>query len=145
MTDRQFWAKLDEISRKNNNDTLAVCKLIRKAYDEDRSLICGCIHTGPGIVNQLYKNIYENDPNLPGNRYMLCYTSMRLAYSDDMLNEPVEKLPVRAVVDNALNKKVIGGLVFNHHIADRIMICPKEFLEETTLVKAMQEVYGYKE
>ncbi len=31
----------------------------------------------------------------------------------------------------------VGGEVF-----DRVMICPKELLVETTLVKAMQEVYG---
>lgn len=142
MTDRQFWAKLDEISRKKKDDILAVCKLIRKAYDEDLSIICGCIHTTPDVVHQLYKNIDESNPDQPGNRFMLCYTSMRIACKDDMLTEPVERLLVRAVVDNALNKKVIGGLVFNHHDADRVMICPKEFLVETTLVKAMQEVYG---
>ena len=73
---------------------------------------------------------------------MLCFTSMSMARSDKMLTEPIETLPVRFVVDNALNKAVIGGLVFNHHDEDRIMICPKEFLSETTLMKAMEAVFG---
>ena len=142
MTDRQFWAKLDTFSKNNKDDILRLCKLIRQGYKEDLTMICGVLHTAPDTVHQLYINIDESNPMTPGNRLMLCFTSMSMARSNKMLTEPVETLPVRFVVDNALNKAVIGGLVFNHHDEERIMICPKELLAETTLVKAMQEVFG---
>ena len=118
MTNRQFWAKLDGFSKTKKDDVLGLCKLIRQGYKEDLTMICGVRHTAPDIVHQLYINIDESDPTIPGNRFMLCFTS------------------------NALNKAVIGGLVFNHHDEDRIMICPKEFLSETTLMKAMEAVFG---
>lgn len=142
MTNRQFWAKLDGFSKTKKDDVLGLCKLIRQGYKEDLTMICGVRHTAPDIVQQLYINIDESDPTIPGNRFMLCFTSMSMARSDKMLTEPIETLPVRFVVDNALNKAVIGGLVFNHHDEDRIMICPKEFLSETTLMKAMEAVFG---
>ena len=142
MTNRQFWAKLAGFSKTKKDDVLGLCKLIRQGYKEDLTMICGVRHTAPDIVHQLYINIDESDPTIPGNRFMLCFTSMSMARSDKMLTEPVETLPVRFVVDNALNKAVIGGLVFNHHDEDRIMICPKEFLSETTLMKAMEAVFG---
>ena len=142
MTNRQFWAKLDGFSKTKKDDVLGLCKLIRQGYKEDLTMICGVRHTAPDIVHQLYINIDERDPTIPGNRFMLCFTSMSMARSDKMLTEPIETLPVRFVVDNALNKAVIGGLVFNHHDEDRIMICPKEFLSETTLMKAMEAVFG---
>ena len=142
MTNRQFWAKLDGFSKTKKDDVLGLCKLIRQGYKEDLTMICGVRHTAPDIVHQLYINIDESAPTIPGNRFMLCFTSMSMARSDKMLTEPIETLPVRFVVDNALNKAVIGGLVFNHHDEDRIMICPKEFLSETTLMKAMEAVFG---
>lgn len=142
MTNRQFWAKLDGFSKTKKDDVLGLCKLIRQGYKEDLTMICGVRHTAPDIVHQLYINIDESAPTIPGNRFMLCFTSMSMARSDKMLTEPVETLPVRFVVENALNKAVIGGLVFNHHDEDRIMICPKEFLSETTLMKAMEAVFG---
>ena len=142
MTNRQLWAKLDGFSKTKKDDVLGLCKLIRQGYKEDLTMICGVRHTAPDIVHQLYINIDESAPTIPGNRFMLCFTSMSMARSDKMLTEPIETLPVRFVVDNALNKAVIGGLVFNHHDEDRIMICPKEFLSETTLMKAMEAVFG---
>ena len=145
MTDRQFWAKLDTFSKNKKDDILGICKLIRQGYKEDLTMICGVRHTAPDLVNQLYINLDESSPMTPGNRFMLCFTSISMARSDKMLTEPIETLPVRFVVDNALNKAVIGGLVFNHHDENRIMICPKEFLAETTLMKAMQAVFGDKD
>ena len=142
MTDRQFWAKLDTFSKNKRDDILGLCKLIRQGYKEDLTMICGVHHTAPDIVHQLYINMDESNPTLRGNRFMLCFTSMSMARADKMLTEPVETLPVRFVVDNALNKAVIGGLVFNHHDENRIMVCPKDFLVESTLLKAMQEVFG---
>ena len=142
MTDRQFWAKLDTFSKKKRDDVLGLCKLIRQGYKEDLTMICGVQHTAPDIVHQLYINMDESNQMMHGNRFMICFTSMSMARSDKMLTEPVETLPVRFVVDNALNKAVIGGLVFNHHDENRIMVCPKEFLAETTLLKAVQEVFG---
>ena len=142
MTNRQFWAKLDDFSKNKKDDVLGLCKLIRQGYKENLTMICGVRHKAPNIVQQLYLNIDESNPTIHGNRFMLCFTSKSMAKSDKMLTEPVETLPVRFVVDNALNKAVIGGLVFNHHDEDRIMICPKEFLSETTLMKAMEAVFG---
>lgn len=114
--------------------------LIRQAYDEDLMLPCGIHRQGFGMMSQLYINLDESRPDRIGNRYMLCYTHAQMARSDSMLPEPWGELPVRFVVDNALNKPVIGGLIFNHHDEKKAMVIPKHFFGSVEdLMKAVKK------
>ena len=127
MTEKQFWAKLERYGT-DKDSVFELIKTIHKAYEQDLGLICGCIHTGPDIVNQLYVNINEKEPYREGNRYMLCYTSVAMGKADPMLPEPCEKLPVRFVIDNMMNKPVIGGLIFNRFSKEKGFVIPKQLL-----------------
>ena len=73
----------------------------------------------------------NDDFSLPDSRYMLCYTSAEIADSADYLPEPWDFLPLRFVIDNALSKDTVGGLVFNYHIHDRALFIPKEALGDS--------------
>ena len=144
MTDTQFWAKLEKYG-KDGEAFFDLIEAIRMAYDQNLGMICGCVHTGPDLVNQLYLNINEREPNRPGNRYMLCYTSWAMAKADTMLPEPCEKLPVRFVVDNMLNKPVIGGLIFNRGCKEKGFVVPKQFLGDgATVFNAIKDVFSDK-
>ena len=128
MTERKFWKQLTQLSYHGKEQILDVIRVLREAYRNDLGVMCAVRHTGPDMVNQLYVNLDEANPAHAGNRYMLCYTNMQMALNDNTTPEPPEKLPLRFVVDNALNKPVIGGLVFNRHVRDRTLIVPKQFL-----------------
>ncbi len=128
MTKKQFWMKMDQVASKKGGNEMELAALIRQAYDEDLTMPCGVHRQSFDMMNQLYINLDGSTPGRNGNRYMLCFTSVQMARSDPMLTEPWAELPVRFVVDNALNKPVIGGLVFNHYDAKKIMVVPKQFL-----------------
>lgn len=125
MTEKQFWTKLERLSGRKESMLEAV-RLIRQAYDENLNVICGVKRKGKDTYNQLYVNIIEEQPNSENNRYMLCYTSWNMASSDPLLSEPCETLPIRFVVDNMINKPVIGGIVFNRHSQNKNIIVPKQ-------------------
>ena len=127
MTDKQFWLKLEGYA--GRNDALFdVVRTINIAYSQNLNLICGCRHTAPTIVNQLYININDKEPNRENNRFMLCFTSLARGNADPLLPEPCEILPLRVVVDNVLNKPVIGGLFFNRNDEKKSFVVPKQLL-----------------
>ena len=112
MTDKQFWLKLEGYA--GRNDALFdVVRTINIAYRQNLNIICGCRHTAPTIVNQLYININDKEPNRE---------------NDPLLPEPCEILPLRVVVDNVLNKPVIGGLFFNRNDEKKSFVVPKQLL-----------------
>lgn len=127
MTELQFWMKMDQLAGKSENVGPFI-ELLRQAYDEDLLLPCGVHHQSEDQLQQLYINIDQRTPNQNGSRYMLCYTNAQRASGDPSLTEHWEKLPVRFVIDNALNKPVIGGLVFNRYDTRKFMVIPKQFL-----------------
>ena len=136
MTEKQFWRRIE----KHGGDPSAVLEVantLRQAYDQNLGVICGCRHIGPDIVNQMYVNVNEDEPNRNGNRYMLCYTSRAMANADPLLTEPCEKVSVRFVIDNALNKPVIGGLLFNRHSKNPIIV-PKQFLDDRMYIDVIK-------
>ena len=137
MTEKQFWMKIDKLAGRKEN-LPAFVQILRQAYDEDLMIPCGVHRHAGDIYQQMYVNLDESTPNRNGNRYMLCYTSIQLAAIDRNLPEPWEALPIRFVIDNAMNKPVIGGLVFNRNDTSKIMIVPKQFLGSLeTLIKTM--------
>lgn len=131
MTEKQFWMKMDQLAGKSDNVGPFI-ELLRQAYDDNLLLPCGVHHQSPNQLQQLYINIDEQTPNRDGSRYMLCYTNAQRASGNSALPEHWEKLPVRFVINNALNKPVIGGLVFNHHDTRKFMVVPKQFLGSLT-------------
>lgn len=133
MTEQSFWKQLTRFSYNGRERMLDTIRVLREAYRNNLGIMCAVRHTAPSTLNQLYINRDEANPSRAGNRYMLCYTNRGMAESDKSLPEAPEKLPLRFVVDNALNKPVIGGLVFNRHAPDRMLIIPKQFLGNKTL------------
>ena len=135
MTKNQFWMKLDQLTKKKDkSNILSDCaEIMRQAYEEDLGLIIGCIHElqDPESVHQLYLAMTNSKPEPVANRYLLCYTSKEQAKRDKLLPEGFEVISVRAVVDNALNKKVIGGLIFNQADEAHSLLLPKAFLTES--------------
>ena len=128
MTEKQFWAKLHQEANRKEKALTNIVKLMRQAYDEDLQIMIGCHHTEDGSVQQLYVALDE-DVNRTGMRYLLCYTNKDEAKNDALLPEPCEKVSVRAIVDNALGKDSIGGLVLNRHKGEEgCCVIPKQFL-----------------
>ncbi len=142
MTEKQFWMKLDQCAGKKNN-LMDAAKLVRQAYEDDLGIICGVRRAGIDIYNQLYINLNEKEPDRENNRYMLCYSNREMGKADHLLQEPCEKLPVRFVIDNALNKPVIGGLIINRHSKDKSIVIPKQFLGDPAMVfEAIKNVFS---
>ena len=132
MTDKQFWLKLEGYA--GRSDALFdVVRTINIAYRQNLNIICGCRHTEPNIANQLYININDEEPNRENNRFMLCYTSLAKGNADPLLPEPCEILPLRVVVDNVLNKPVIGGLFFNRNCEKKSIVVPKQLLGDMSV------------
>lgn len=135
MTASRLWKELDKLSSLGAEGMIDSIRLLHEGYRKDYGIICGVVHITPDTVNQLYINLDEENPTRDGNRYMLCYTTWAEANSDEILSEPCEILPIRFVIDNALNKPVIGGLVFNRQHPDKCMNIPKQFLGDFKMVR----------
>ncbi len=126
MTDLEFWTKLDKVVK--NGSPLEVGDLIRQAYDEDLGLICGVRHEKDGTrLAHIFVSL-DDDNTAPGCRYMICYTTPALGFSDISLPEGCEIIPIRKVVNHCLKKPAIGGLLFNRHrTSSMASIVPKQF------------------
>ena len=76
MTDREFWKKLDEISRQEMSAMreLSFQSLLKQGYEENRGILIACFYDQkfPGMAKQAYIE-------LDGGRYMICYTSKKAA------------------------------------------------------------------
>lgn len=118
-------------------------KILKKAYDDNLRVIGGVVRNreDPTICRQLYLGMTEEKPEPDGNRYMLCYTSKKMAEQDYALPEPYELLPVRFVIDNMRLKPAIGGLVFNRSDPEHSFFVPKAIMEEDPedILKAMTD------
>lgn len=129
MTDKQFWMKLDQLSMKKDKAHVVfeAARIIQQAYDEDLGIIIGCVRDkdDPSEVRQLYSAFHAANVDDKGVRHLLCYTSRKMAESDKSLPEPWEKVKLRDIIDNMLNKPSIGGLLFNHHDENRMLLIPK--------------------
>lgn len=144
MTKKDFWRKLENISKEFHNDqvmvSMKVTQILRQAYQEDLWLPCGVHNIAPGMYNQLY-SCSGFSTKADGCRWMLCYTSPSAAARDIGLPEQWEELPVRFIIDNALQKRTIGGLLFNRHRVNHLFLIPKQLLDpEKSYVKALKDM-----
>lgn len=133
MTDKEFWQKLGGTCRMKDpiNAIIKASTLIKQAYSEDLGFICGVGHVEQNTVHQLYIKMNRPYPGQPGNRLLLCYTSRSMVMSDTLITERPEILPVRFVVDNALENPNTCGLLFNRHHETYYLIVPKRLFDPT--------------
>lgn len=124
MTDREFWKKLDEISRQEMSAMreLSFQSLLKQGYEENRGILIACFYDQkfPGMAKQAYIE-------LDGGRYMICYTSKKAAKpvrgSDDWA-----VASIKDILNNFFNKDAAAGLLFNP-FCENMMIVPKPLLE----------------
>ena len=121
MTDREFWKKLDEISRQEMS-AMRELSFQSLLYEENRGILIACFFDQkfPGMAKQAYIE-------LDGERYMICYTSKKAAKpvrgSDDWA-----VASIKDILNNFFNKDVAAGLLFNPY-CENMMIVPKPLLE----------------
>lgn len=127
MTDKQFWMKLDQLTQKKDKSDVnrQAGDIIRQAYEEDLKIIIGCVGDGEGNVQQLYVKNAGADEEAPRSRWVMCYTGPKMA--DGNGEYGWSKVRVRDVVDNAQDRPVIAGFVFNRHDEGRRMSVPKVY------------------
>jgi len=148
MTEKQFWMKLDQIAQKRDKEDvfIEVRKILTQAYDENLCVIAGVVRNreDPTMCHQLYFGMTEEKPEPDGNRYMLCYTSKKMAAQDHTLPEPYGLLTVRSVIDNMHLRPAIGGLVFNRPDKEHSFFVPKAVMEDDPedILKAMTDAFN---
>ena len=131
MTDKQFWQKLANIMKKPQNDitTIEFIQMLLQGGDEDLAVLALCIQDkhNPDRASQLYAG--PNDQ-----RIMLCYTSEEEAKKNKRPLPPNDKrkikclpLSVRDVINNALMKDSIMGLIFDSE-SNHGYIIPKKLI-----------------
>ena len=78
MTDREFWKKLDEISRQEMSAMreLSFQSLLKQGYEENRGILIACFYDRrfPRMAKQACIKLDDG-------RYMICYTSKKTAKS----------------------------------------------------------------
>ncbi|MBQ6748595.1 MAG: hypothetical protein IJR09_04075 [Paludibacteraceae bacterium] len=78
--------KLNQIAQKRDKEGAFVeaRKILKQAYDDNLRVIGGVVRNreDPTICRQLYFGMTEEKPEPDGNRYMLCYTSKKMAEQD---------------------------------------------------------------
>ena len=131
----RFWEKLDRAAD-SKDACLKLARLLRQGYEKDLEIPCGCAadKNDPDLLRQLYLSVHPEGLDAPNSRYMLCYTSAEMADSDSALPEPWQPMPLRFVIDNALNKPSIAGLIFNQHKKKRSQIIPKALLGDASMM-----------
>ena len=124
MNDREFWKKLDEVSRQEMSAMreLLFQSLLKQGYEENRGILIACFYDQkfPGMAKQAYIELDDG-------RYMICYTSKKAAKTarggDDWA-----VASIRDILNNFFNKDAITGLLFNPY-CENMMIVPKPLLE----------------
>ena len=75
MTREEFWNALDSVcsSPDRSQSLLAVSNLLHDAYNADLPLLIACTRT-PGRIHHSYTMFDPSNPDLVGNRYLICFT-----------------------------------------------------------------------
>lgn len=131
MTQKQFLMKLDQISSKDMTIERLTdfANTIILAYREDLSLYGLVVQDS--LDSDICKQMYAGPSD---RRLLVCFSSMKKAKLPPKKTLTVtgyvcvQQLSVREVVDNALSKDVISGLVFNKDSAHPYIV-DKEILE----------------
>lgn len=78
MTAEEFWNKLDVLanSKDKTGSLVEAGALLKQAYDEDLLVLIAC-RRAKGRIYHRYTVFDEHNPDLQGNRYLLCFTSKK--------------------------------------------------------------------
>jgi len=76
MNREVFWTALDEVcaSPDKSQSLLQVSDLLKKAYSADLPLLIACTRT-PGRIHHSFTYFDASNPDLAGNRYLICFTN----------------------------------------------------------------------
>ena len=91
MTTEQFWNRLDALaySKDKTGSLVEAGELLRQAYDEDLPVLIAGKRISGKIQHQ-FTVFDEHNPDLQGNRYLVCYTSKKQATKIPVISEPKE-------------------------------------------------------
>ena len=124
MNNKQFWKELDTISRQEMSAMreLEFQCLLNQGYEENLGILIACFYDAnfPGMAKQAFIE-------LDGGRYMICYTSKKIAKAAHH-SASWDVALIRDILNNSFNKDAIAGLLFNPY-CDNMMIVPKMLLE----------------
>lgn len=126
MTEKELWKKMDEAIDNPNvmMATMEMAALLKQAYIEKLNLLCQVYYSAdvPGMGFQGYLG-NENE------RFLICFTNKEQAKKEKR-GGTWDKMRANDVLNNLFQKSSIAGLVFNCADENRIMIVPKELLQE---------------
>lgn len=126
MNKKELWRKLDA-AIDNPNKMMAAMEmtaLLKQAYVDNISILAQVYYSAdmPGMGFQAYLGSQTE-------RFMICYSSKEQAKKENRGGDWAE-LSAKDILNNLLNKPVIAGLVFNSADENRMLIVPKELLQE---------------
>ena len=124
-TSKQFWNKLDRITRKPQTEKLtkAFVALLKEAYENDLTFIALCKPLPDGDAEQLlYKGFGKTDA-------MIYFTSLTHAAKQLRLTPGYERYEmfVRASIDYIIGAPDISALIFNP-VTENEYVIPKYLL-----------------
>lgn len=126
MNKKELWRKLDA-AIDNPNVMMAAMEmtaLLKQAYVENISILAQVYYSTdmPGMGFQAYIGSQTE-------RFMICYSSKEQAKKESRGGDWAE-LNAKDILNNLFQKSVIAGLVFNSADENRMLIVPKELLQE---------------
>lgn len=80
MTTEEFWNKLDAITRSGDKtgSLVEAGALLMQAYAEDLPVLIAC-RRAAGRIQHMFTVFDEQNPDLQGNRYLICYSGRKQA------------------------------------------------------------------
>lgn len=131
MSNVQFWKKLDRITSKKQTfeSTCEFLKVLAEGYSKNLDILILCVED-PNNENLLNQACLMND----GKKLMLYYTDKRhikdckkLVPAGSMYDLKCRSVYIRDVIDNAMEKDEVEGLIFNNDTKNKYVI-PKFLL-----------------
>jgi len=104
--------------------TMEIAALLKQAYVDNLNILAQVYYSVdmPGMGFQAYMGSQTA-------RFMICYSSKEQAKKENRGGDWAE-LSAKDVLNNLFQKSVIAGLVFNSADEKRMLIVPKELLQE---------------
>ena len=80
MTTEEFWNRLDAITHSGDKtgSLVEAGALLMQAYAEDLPVLIAC-RRAAGRIQHMFTVFDEQNPDLQGNRYLICYSSRKQA------------------------------------------------------------------
>ena len=140
MTNKKFWAKLEEYV-KQKKSMWEISELLEIAYMEDLDIICGCEIIDEQNFKQFYVSIDYKNINIT-EKFVLCYTDFKKARKDTNFEGKGEIIPIREVIDNIIDNDDVDGMVINPNPRQELFIIDKDYLvdHEEVVQDAMKKM-----